>query len=107
MRDILTDDHNLGSGWTLYTEYRPVDEDAGIWGWYWALDREDEGLEEPHANWQYLSASPRSLGNTDIMPPGGVFGPFGAEEIAKEFGISYCNRIRDDREQWGRLTSGE
>ena len=56
MNHIITDDHELDNGWTVYTEYKPVDEDAGIWGWYWAIERDGEDIDRPTDGWPYSAA---------------------------------------------------
>ena len=107
MQHIITDDHDLGDGWTLYTEYKPIDEDVGIWGWYWAIEQEGAGLEDPLHGWPYLSVASRSLGHTDMKLPREIFGPFGTEDAAKKLGISFCSQLKDNPERWGLLTGGK
>ena len=107
MQHILTDDYDLGDGWTLYTEYKPVDEDVGIWGWHWVIESESEGLEYPLHGWPYLSVASRPHGGTDIRLPREIFGPFVSEDVAKKLGISFCTQIKNNPERWGQLTGGK
>ena len=107
MQHIITEDHDLGDGWTLYTEYKPVDEDAGVWGWYWVIDQEGEDREDPLEEWRFLSEESRPLDDKNIALSRGFFGPFGTEIAAKESGISVCSRIKGNTKQWERLTGCE
>jgi hypothetical protein len=99
MQHIITDDQDFGDGWTLYTEYKPVDEDAGVWGWYWVIEQECEDRED--------SLEERRLDDKNIALSRGFFGPFGTEIAAKESGISVCSRIKGNTKQWERLTGCE
>ena len=94
MHHVITDDHDLGGGWTLFTEFKPVDEDAGIWGWYWAIEQNHDGYAEPVEAWSSLSVASRSMGDMGSGLPGKIFGPFSSEEIAKESGISLCAQVK-------------
>jgi hypothetical protein len=106
MTDVIINEHDLGQGWSLWTEYKPFAEDkvpwGGPWGWFFALEKEGDSID---VDWWPEANEPSTLLNdwslvSDLDSD--VFGPFDNEEGAIVAGRRLWEKVVDDPELWQR-----
>ncbi len=100
-QDEISHERELGNGWTLWTEYKPLAEEVGRGGWYWALEREDDPFEVDGA-WYF---PPSSLAELSVVwgREENPFGPFATEEEATAAGLRFWEKMVDNPDLWERL----